>query len=209
MIKAQKITKTYTKKSKKVNALEDFSIEVSKGEFILIKGESGCGKTTLLLTLAGMLKPTSGEISIMGNNIYNLSENRRTKFRSDHFGFVFQSFHLIPYLSVLENIKVGKTNNKKSESDIVNVTKELGICDRLDHVPDELSAGEKQRTALARALISNPDIIFADEPTGNLDPKTGEEVIELLKRYNSKGGTVVMVTHSNIADSVANRIINL
>lgn len=209
MIKAQKITKTYTKKSKKVNALEDFSIEVSKGEFILIKGESGCGKTTLLLTLAGMLKPTSGEISIMGNNIYNLSENRRTKFRSDHFGFVFQSFHLIPYLSVLENIKVGKTNNKKSESDIVNVTKELGIYDRLDHVPDELSAGEKQRTALARALISNPDIIFADEPTGNLDPKTGEEVIELLKRYNSKGGTVVMVTHSNIADSVANRIINL
>ncbi|MEN7547785.1 ABC transporter ATP-binding protein [Rapidithrix thailandica] len=210
MIKLHHITKNYTLGKDKVEALGPISLEVGAGEFVLIKGPSGCGKTTLLLALGGMLHPSGGSVEVAGQNLYELSEKERARFRGEQIGFVFQMFHLLPYLTVLENVLLSKKQQPAINRDkAVELLIQLNIQNRLNHTPAELSAGEKQRTALARAILKQPKLILADEPTGNLDPETGQEVVRYLARYSQQGGTVVMVTHGDQADALATRIIRL
>jgi len=211
MIEAQNITKVFHSAKEKVVALNTIDLRVEKSEFVLIKGESGSGKSTLLFIMGGMLIPSSGKMMVNNREIFALSKGERAKYRATEIGFVFQSYHLLPYLNVLENIMLP---NKLPDSHLKNedallMAKELGISHRLYHKPSQLSAGEKQRVALARALITNPSIILADEPTGNLDEKNTIEVLNYLKSFQQKGGTVVMVTHGNLADTYATRTIKL
>ena len=161
--------------------------------------------------MGGMLNPTSGDVIVNDENVFQLSEKKRGKYRANEIGFVFQSYHLLPYLNVFENIMLpDQLVNTKIEAEAVyKMVEELGIKDRLYHKPSQLSAGEKQRVALARALIVNPSLILADEPTGNLDEKNTIEVMNYLKSYQENGGTVIMVTHGNLADSYATRTIRL
>ncbi len=211
MIKTEKITKIFRSGKRNVIALNEVDLTIEKGEFVLIKGHSGCGKSTLLFTLGGMLNPSSGTVIIDNVSVYNKSEKERAAFRANHIGFVFQSYHLLPYLTVLENILISQRLNKNrvTKEMAVEIAESLNIAHRLNHKPSELSVGEKQRAALARVFITNPNVIFADEPTGNLDPENAKEVIDHLKRYNVNGGTVILVTHDNEADEVADRIINM
>ncbi len=211
MIKTERLTKIFRLGKKDVIALNGIDITIKSGEFVLIKGHSGCGKSTLLFSLGGMLNPSSGVVKLDDVSIYDKSENERAEFRANHIGFVFQSYHLLPYLTVLENILISQRFNKNSvtEERAIAIAESLNIAHRLNHKPSELSVGERQRTALARVFITNPNVIFADEPTGNLDPANAEEVIKHLKRFNENGGTVIMVTHGNEADEVADRIINM
>ena len=211
MLEIKEITKKFRSRKSNVTALNKISIRVEKAEFVLIKGESGSGKSTLLFIMGGMLHPTSGNVIVNNQDILKLSEKKRGKYRANEIGFVFQSYHLLPYLNVLENIMLpNELAEKKIEKQAVyKIVEELGIKDRLLHKPSQLSAGEKQRVALARALIVNPSIILADEPTGNLDEKNTIEVMNYLKKYQENGGTVIMVTHGNLADSYATRTIRL
>lgn len=211
MLEIKDISKQFISGKNKVLALNKINLNVEKSEFILVKGESGSGKSTLLFIMGGMLNPSSGDVVVNGENIVTLSEKERGKYRANQIGFVFQSYHLLPYLNVFENIMLPNelADTKINEGDVRHIVKELGIEDRLYHKPSQLSAGEKQRVALARALILNPSLILADEPTGNLDEKNTIEVMKHLKAFQQKGGTVIMVTHGNLADSYATRIINL
>ncbi len=211
MIEAQNITKVFNSAKEKVIALKTIDLIVKKSEFVLIKGESGSGKSTLLFIMGGMLNPTSGKMIVNNKDLFTLSEAERSKYRANEIGFVFQSYHLLPYLNVLENIMLSNKlpSIQIQKEEVFKIAKELGIADRLDHKPSQLSAGEKQRIALARALITNPSVILADEPTGNLDEKNTLEVLNYLKHFQQKGGTVVMVTHGNLADKYATRTIQL
>ncbi|NOY60872.1 MAG: ABC transporter ATP-binding protein [Calditrichaeota bacterium] len=207
MIDLQNVGKIYHANGKKVAALDDLSLRIEKGEFVVIRGPSGSGKTTLLLTIGAMLKPDSGEVAVAGENIYSLKGGERAKFRAANIGFVFQMFHLLPYLTVWENIMVPALENQKSEAH--EILEDLGLAERAHHKPFALSAGERQRTAVARALINHPKVILADEPTGNLDPENASDVIEHLAGFHAQGGTVVVVTHSEQADVYATRIIRM
>jgi len=211
MIEVKNIVKKFNSAIEKVVALDHIDLVVKKSEFVLIKGESGSGKSTLLFIMGGMLNPTSGKIIANKKDLFALSEAKRSEYRANEIGFVFQSYHLLPYLNVFENIilpnQLPEVHIQKEE--IYKIADELGIADRLDHKPSQLSAGEKQRVALARALITKPSIILADEPTGNLDEKNTIEVLNYLKSFQKNGGTVVMVTHGNLADTYASRTIQL
>lgn len=211
MIEVNALGKKFNTSNGSVKALDGINLKILKSEFILIKGESGSGKSTLLFALGGMLHPSSGEVNVNDKNLFALSENERRKYRAKEIGFVFQSYHLLPYLTVLENILLPNklTEIQLSISDAIQLAAELGIEKRLNHKPSQLSAGEKQRVALARAIITKPDIILADEPTGNLDERNTIEVMNYLKKYQLEGGTVIMVTHGNLADNYSTRIINL
>ena len=207
MIELKNIYKIYNSKNGKVTALHDLSLTIRENEFVVIRGASGSGKSTLLLTLGAMLSPTNGNVNFMNQDIYLMNTKQRNLFRSENIGFVFQMFHLLPYLTVLENVKIANIGTSNSEAKKILI--ELGLEDRINHKPFALSAGEKQRTAVARALISHPKIILADEPTGNLDPENTTEVVKCFSKYHSNGGTVVVVTHGTEADQFADRIINL
>ena len=211
MIQIEKVTKTYIKGENTVKALDNISISVSKGEFVVVKGSSGCGKTTLLLTAGGLLHPQEGKISINGQDIYKLKHEDMASFRAANIGFVFQQYHLIPYLSILENVKVPSLahHSNNLEDRAVGLIEDLGLKERMHHTPAELSAGEKQRTALARALLYNPPIILADEITGNLDHENASIVLTKLKEFTNSGGTVLLVTHDEMAFSYADRIIEM
>lgn len=211
MIHIENVTKTYTKENNVVKALDDMSISVAKGEFVVVKGSSGCGKTTLLLTAGGLLHPQKGKVIINGQNIYDLTPEKMAKFRADNIGFVFQQYHLIPYMSVLENIKIPSLAHETELPDqrALELIEELGLKNRMHHTPAELSAGEKQRTAMARALLYNPLIILADEITGNLDSENASLVLKKLKEYTKRGGTVLLVTHDEKVFSYADRIIEM
>lgn len=211
MVHLENVTKKYQTKHNVVNALDGIELRVEKDEFAVIRGSSGSGKTTLLMAIGGMLRPSSGVVSINGKNIYALNERNRANFRAENIGFVFQMFHLLPYLNTIENVLlpagVGKIRGNKN--DVMDMLKRLRLSDRAYHKPSELSAGERQRTAIARALLNQPELILADEPTGNLDPENAEEVIRYLAEFCRNGGTVIIVTHGTEAIRYADRIIHL
>lgn len=211
MICLENVVKSYRTRRGDVAALNDINLRIEKGEFVVICGPSGSGKTTLLMTIAAMLCPTSGTVSVEQNNLYAMSVQARAKFRAENIGFVFQMFHLVPYLNILENILLaGGTvadNNKNAKA--LELIEQFGLSGRNHHKPAELSAGEKQRTAIARALLNNPKIILADEPTGNLDADNAASVLGYLSEFHKAGGTVILATHGSEAERFADRIINL
>jgi len=213
MIRIENLSKTYNGKGNAVLALSQVSSSIEKGEFVSIVGPSGSGKTTLLLCIGGLIHPSSGKVSIDGASIYDLDVKKRAVFRLRNLGFVFQTFNLIPYLTALENVEIplslaGTSNGTQSER-AAELLGKLGLADRLNHKPRELSIGQQQRVAIARALANNPKIILADEPTGNLDPDTTRETIGYLKLLNQTGITVVMVTHNPGAAEYAQRTLRL
>ncbi len=211
MLQLTDITKKYSKENQTILALNDVSLRADKGEFVVVSGASGSGKTTLLLAAGGLLKPSSGKIQISGVDIYDLKQEERSVFRANNIGFVFQQYHLIPYLTILENVKVPMLANKSNISDdeVIELIDSLGLKDRLHHTPAELSAGEKQRTALARALLFKPKILLADEITGNLDPVNIEIVMNRLAHFKSSGGTILLVTHDKEVSKKADRVVYL
>jgi putative ABC transport system ATP-binding protein len=200
--------KQVTKRFGAVTALAPFDLEVTAGEFIAIKGASGSGKTTLLLTLGGMLRPSDGTVSFDGEDLYSQSSTARAEYRATEVGFVFQMFHLVPYLGVEENVRLAMRNGAMTQRPR-ELLEQFGLGHRLTHTPGELSAGERQRVALARALVNEPRLILADEPTGNLDPENDRQVFEHLSEFHRAGGTVIVVTHGSTADEFADRIVNL
>lgn len=211
MVRIESVSKTYIKDGHVIKALDDISIEASKGEFVVVKGSSGCGKTTLLLAAGGLLHPDSGKIYIDHQDLYTLSAQKMAEFRSIHIGFVFQQYHLIPYLNTLENVTIPALahTNDYPIAKAKKLLGELGLQERMEHTPGELSAGEKQRTALARAILFEPKVILADEITGNLDDKNATIVLNKLTAFARSGGTVMLVTHDEKAYAHADRIIEL
>lgn len=204
LIQINNLTKTYQHHDGAINAVDNLSLDIPKGSFVTITGASGSGKTTLLLILGGLLRPTSGTMVYNDKKINLHHEEELANFRSDHVGFVMQSFALVPYLTATENIMVAL--NVKSKDTAANKKRAIellewvGLDDRITHYPKELSAGQQQRVAIARALANNPDLLLADEPTGNLDPGLSEEILTILKEINrDHKTTVVMVTHSPMA----------
>lgn len=211
MVNLENVTKTYQTRRGDVSALDEISLRIEKGEFVVVNGPSGSGKTTLLMTIAAMLRPSSGSVYVGEKNLYDMSIHARANFRAEHIGFVFQMFHLVPYLNVVENIALaGKAAGKKSGAgEVEQLLKQLGLEERAFHKPSQLSAGEKQRTAIARALLNRPQLILADEPTGNLDPENATAVLGYLAGFHRSGGTVIIVTHGAEAERFADRIIYL
>ena len=207
MIELKGVNKKFQSKDDQVCALSNIDLEIAKGQFVIIRGPSGCGKTTLLMTLAGILHPTSGSVKINGNDLYASGIVKRNKFRAQYFGFVFQMFHLVPYLNVIDNVVLaGPAAAKKADKARArDILETLGLAERVRHRPSQLSSGEKQRVALARALFNDPPILIADEPTGNLDGDNAAIVHEHLLKYHQKGGTVVLVTHDSNLDLQADR----
>ena len=212
-IAADSLSKTYGRGKKEVLALSNVSLNVDAGEFVAVVGPSGSGKTTLLLSLAGLIQPSSGQVIIHGASIYDLRPAKRIELRRSQMGFLFQTFNLIPYLTALENTQVPLMISGKGPQEqrkiAQSVLERMGLGDRLDHKPSELSIGQQQRVALARTLANSPSIVFADEPTGNLDPATGESVANLLRELNREAITIVMVTHDPRMAAHADRVVEL
>ena len=211
MIRCDEVTKVFRKNGSEVTSLDRFTAEVAEGEFVAVRGPSGSGKTTLLLTLGGMQRPSDGSVQLAGRDLYALSPAERARLRSSEIGFVFQMFHLVPYLDLLGNVLLACPGKPSAEvrQRASGLMDELGLADRASHRPGELSAGERQRLAVARALLNRPKLILADEPTGNLDPENAAEVIRHLAEFHRGGGTVVLVTHGAAADAHADRTLRL
>lgn len=213
IIKLTGINKVYRTKEVETQALENVNVEVKKGEFLSIMGPSGCGKSTLL-NIVGLLDlPTSGSVEICGTTADKMKENDLARFRNEKIGFVFQSFHLINTLSVLDNVMVPLLYRNMSGSERTRLAKEVlekvGLSHRMNHKPSQLSGGQCQRVAIARAIVGNPEIILADEPCGNLDSKMGAEIMNMLHKLNKEDGkTVVMVTHNEEQARQTDRIVN-
>jgi ABC-type lipoprotein export system ATPase subunit len=211
MLKFKNITKWFDGPDGKVTALDEICLSISPGEFLAVRGPSGCGKTTLLLTAGGLLRPSAGQVSLDGQDPYMLSSEMRSRMRASMIGFVFQQFHLIPYLTVRQNIMTPSLALPAKEA--LRRTQELvgsfGLDDRAGHVPSQLSTGQRQRTALARALLNKPKIILADEPTGNLDEENADIVFDYLSKYVSEGGCVLLVTHDVRAAAHATKILQM
>lgn len=203
----------YTMKGQTVKALDGISLTVEQGEFLAVVGPSGSGKSTLLQSMGGMLSPTEGEILMNDTSLYDMSADNRAEVRKKNVGFVFQTFNLLPYLTAKQNVQIPLMLNGESKDKQYQTAEELlekvGLSDRQNHKPSELSSGQQQRVALARMLANDPRLIFADEPTGSLDPDTGNQVIEFLKKLNSEGRTIIMVTHDPKAAEQATRCIRL
>jgi putative ABC transport system ATP-binding protein len=214
MVELKNITKTYRTRRGDVQALRDVNLRIEKGEFVVLCGPSGSGKTTLLMTVAAMLRPTAGSVCVEQRDLYAMSIRDRAKFRARNIGFVFQMFHLVPYLNIVENVLLachspgGRTEAPKEEA-AEELLRRFGLAERASHKPAELSAGEKQRAAMARALFNRPRIILADEPTGNLDPANAESVLGHLSEFHRGGGTVIVATHGPAAGRFADRVIYL
>ena len=211
MIRCDKVTKIFRKNGSEVTSLDRFTAEVVEGEFVAVRGPSGCGKTTLLLTLGGMQRPSAGSVQLGGRDLYALSPSERAGLRSSEIGFVFQMFHLVPYLDLLGNVLLACPGKPSAEvrRRAGGLLDELGLAKRASHRPGELSAGERQRLAVARALLNRPKLILADEPTGNLDSENAAEVIRHLAEFHRGGGTVVLVTHGGSANAHADRTLRL
>jgi putative ABC transport system ATP-binding protein len=211
MITVTDLAKTYHTRGGRVEALAGIDLHIDAGEFVALCGPSGSGKTTLLMTVAAMLRPTSGSVRLGQRDIYEMNGRERAAFRAANIGFVFQMFHLVPYLTVIENVLIaaGAVGRKDQKTRVEQLLEQLGMRQRVWHKPAELSAGEKQRTAIARALLNQPKLILADEPTGNLDPANARAVLEHLKGFQQSGGTVVVATHGPAAKEFATRTVYL
>ncbi|MBK8267799.1 MAG: ABC transporter ATP-binding protein [Planctomycetes bacterium] len=213
MMRFENVSKGYKHRGQLVTALDDASLEITPGDYVAIVGPSGSGKSTLLLMLGGMLSPSSGRVFLNGRSLYELSPNQRAEVRRQKVGFVFQTFNLVPYLTALENVQIplylAELSQVKQRERATGLLARVGLGDRLDHKPTELSVGQQQRVALARVLANDPEIILADEPTGNLDPETSAQILDLLDELNREGRTIVMVTHDPRAASRAKRTLTL
>lgn len=213
MIQVTNLSKVFRTEEIETTALNNVSFTISKGEFVAIMGPSGSGKSTLLNILGLLDNPSGGSYNLLGTEVANLRERERTNYRKGNIGFVFQSFNLIDELNVYENVELPLKYLNISASErkrrVTDILKRMNISHRAGHYPQQLSGGQQQRVAIARAVVANPQLILADEPTGNLDSRNGKEVMDLLCQLNAEGTTVVMVTHSQRDASAAQRIINL
>src|SRR5579864_6816372 len=214
VIETRQLTKEFVRDEFHVVALKDVDISISRGEFVALMGPSGSGKSTLLHLIAAMDRASGGDILVLGQNLRSLSDRAIAHWRNEHIGFIFQSFNLIPVLSAMENVELPLklTNLKKKERQehAETALKLVGLGDRMDHLPRQLSGGQEQRVAIARAIVTDPDLILADEPTGNLDAASAQEVLTLLSRLNKEfGKTIVMVTHDPHAAHFATKIRHL
>ncbi|HPD46164.1 MAG TPA: ABC transporter ATP-binding protein [Anaerohalosphaeraceae bacterium] len=211
MLRLENVTKTYRTPGETLNALDDVSLHIRPGEFVVIRGPSGSGKTTLLMTLAGMQRPTCGAVLFDNRDLYRMTAAQRARFRAENIGFVFQMFHLVPYLNVVENVLLpaAAANIPDAASRASELIEKLGLASRRRHNPTQLSAGEKQRAAVARAMLNRPRLILADEPTGNLDPDNARAVLAHLADYHKTGAAVVLVTHGVEAAQYTDRVIHL
>ncbi|MCH6546540.1 MAG: ABC transporter ATP-binding protein [Deltaproteobacteria bacterium] len=214
MIRLFNVRKVYSQGKNEVFALAGVSLNIPQGEFAVIMGPSGSGKSTLLHLMGGLDRPTEGEVMVAGRIISQMSDNPVTLFRRQNIGFIFQFFNLLPTLTALENVMLplilDKQLRAKARERAEVLLERVGLSQRRDHLPEELSGGENQRLAIARSLVFSPPILLADEPTGNLDSKTGETILELIRRVNQEEGcTVVMVTHNPGAAEYGNRVIHL
>lgn len=213
MIKTEKLNKIFRSDEIETTALNEIDLDINEGEFVSIMGPSGCGKSTLMNVLGLLDNPSSGKFHFLGEEVSAYSESQRADFRKENIGFVFQSFNLIDELSVYENVELpllylGVPAAERKER-VSAMLEKMGVGHRSSHYPQQLSGGQQQRVAVSRALITNPKIVLADEPTGNLDSQHGDEVMNLLKDLNAQGTTIVMVTHSPAYAAYGNRTVNL
>ena len=213
MLSLEAVSVTYNHRRQVVAALADVSLQIADGDFVSVVGPSGSGKSTLLLTLGGMLSPSAGRVLLDGESVYDLPSDQRARLRRKKLGFVFQTFNLVPYLTALENVQaplfLAGVGDREQRERAASLLERVGLGDRLDHKPSELSVGQQQRVALARVLANEPAIILADEPTGNLDPDTAQQVIGFLEDLSREGRTLVMVTHDPRAARRAKRNLSL
>ncbi|MBP7056561.1 MAG: ABC transporter ATP-binding protein [Candidatus Omnitrophica bacterium] len=212
MIKAHNISKKFRTRHSRVDALKNVSLQIDKGDFVSITGPSGSGKSTLLLTLGGMSAPHEGQVIWKDESVYDWGLRKRAEWRAKTVGFMFQTFNLIPYLSVFENVAIAERLSGKQAVDtdkIVGILERMKLGDRLEHLPRELSVGQQQRVAMARALVKDPQLILADEPTGNLDPKAAAGILDILREINNEGKTVVLITHDPHTAGIAKRNIRI
>jgi len=213
LIEIHDISKNYESGDTSVNAIKNMNFYIDDGEFITIMGQSGSGKSTLLSVLGALNHPSYGKVLIDSMDLYDLSTEQRADFRSEYIGFIFQSFQLVPYLTVIENVEIPmavtgikKKNQREMAMDVLRI---VGLEQNSDRLPNQLSGGEQERVAIARAIVNKPPLILADEPTGNLDSNTATGIMELLKSLNKDGHTIIMVTHNQKMSEYASRTINI
>lgn len=213
LIEIKNLSKTYEGGDENVHALIDVGLRIERGEFISVMGPSGSGKSTLLTILGGLNHPTTGEVVVDDIAIYQLPLEKLADFRREYLGFIFQSFQLIPYLTVIENVmlplSITERSNREQVSMARGILERTGLRKKEKRLPDQLSGGEQERVAIARALVNGPPILLADEPTGNLDTRTGKEIMELFKSLNEDGQTIIMVTHNPENASFSSRTVSL
>jgi len=213
MIKMKNIQKVYNTGKVEVNALKGIDITIQEGDFTTILGPSGSGKSTLMNIIGCLDKPTEGEYILDKQNVERYNDNQLSEIRNKNIGFIFQNFNLLPYATAFENVEMpllfaGISGTKRRER-VEKILKDVGLADRMDHKPNEMSGGQRQRVAIARALINNPKIILADEPTGNLDTKTGKKIMELLTKVWKEGNTIIMVSHDPHATKYSDKTIQI
>lgn len=211
MIELANVTKTYASQNGDVRALDDVSLTIDAGEFVAVRGPSGCGKSTLLALIGGLAQPTGGKVVVDGREISAMSSAARAHYRAESIGFVFQMFHLLPYLNIVDNVLVAAPPGRGAElrPRAMKLLESFGLSERKSHVPSQLSIGERQRVAMARALLNEPRLLLADEPTGNLDEENAESVMQWLADFHGQGGTILLVTHEQHAARFAQRTISL
>ena len=217
LLEAENISKTFSRNGHQVPALRDFTYCIEPAQFVAVCGPSGCGKTTLLLICGGLLRPETGAVVLYGHDLYSLSPETRASIRAAHIGFVFQQFHLVPYLNVLDNVLAASlglrledtAQRKLMRQRAMELVERFGLADRAEHLPAELSTGQRQRVALARAMLNRPKILLADEPTGNLDADNSNVVWEYLREFAADDRAVLLVTHDSAAAARADQVVHL
>jgi len=213
MIKMENIRKVYNTGKVEVEALRGVDLQIRRGDFLTVIGPSGSGKSTLMNIMGCLDKPTSGEYTLNGQNIKDMDDNTLSELRNKEIGFVFQNFNLLPYASAYENVEMpllfAGVSGKKRREKVISILNKVGLADRMRHKPNELSGGQKQRVAIARALVNSPNIILADEPTGNLDTQSGAEIMQLFVDLWKEGNTIIMITHDPRAKDYTNNFITI
>ena len=217
LLELENVNKTFSRSGHPISAVQNFSYCIEPSQFVAVCGPSGCGKTTLLLICGGLLRPETGTVTLYGNNLYSLSPEERAAIRSAHIGFVFQQFHLVPYLNVVDNVLAASLGlrlehameQKQMRQRAIELVERFGLSDRAEHLPTELSTGQRQRVALARAMLNRPKILLADEPTGNLDAENRDVVWEHLREFAVDDRSVLLVTHDAAAAARADKVVHM